>query len=118
VRVKDTASGYPPGLCVGPMWVGTPSAKIRPMASVEYVVESYADYLRGLGQKFWQRFQTTRKNAPESALAEAMVIRVLQSCKVDPAVADAPGVGGRTSFACRGNRRNSWLRRHRCCQTG
>jgi hypothetical protein len=54
------------------------------MASVEYVGESYADYLRVLGQKLWQRFQTTRKNAPESALAEAMVFRALQSCKVFP----------------------------------
>lgn len=69
------------------------------MASVEYVVESYADYLQGLGQKFWKRFQTARINAPESALAEAMVFRVLQSCKVDPVVVDAPGVGG-PDFSC------------------
>jgi len=69
------------------------------MASVEYVVESYADYLRGHGQKFWRRFQTTRNDAPESALAEAMVFRVLQACKVDPTVADAPGVGG-PDFQC------------------
>jgi hypothetical protein len=52
--------------------------------SVDYVVESYADYLRVRGAKFWQRFQTTRKNAPESALAEAIVFRVLLACKVDP----------------------------------
>jgi hypothetical protein len=64
------------------------------MASVDYVVESYADYLRDRGQKFCGRFQTTRKNAPESALAEAMVFRALQACKVDPVLADAPGVGG------------------------
>ena len=69
------------------------------MASVEYVVESYADYLQGLGQKFWKRFQTARINAPESALAEAMVFRVLQACKVDPVVVDVPGVGG-PDFSC------------------
>ena len=50
------------------------------MSSAEYVVESYADYLKGLGQKFWKRFQTTRMNAPESALAEAIVFRALQYC--------------------------------------
>jgi len=36
----------------------------------------------------------THINAPESALAEAMVFRVLQACKADPVVVDAPGVGG------------------------
>jgi hypothetical protein len=69
------------------------------MASIEYVVESYADYLRCLGTKFWARFQRTRGNAAESAVAEAMVFRVLQACRVDPAVADAPGVGG-PDFRC------------------
>jgi hypothetical protein len=69
------------------------------MASIDYVVESYADYERGLSQKLWQRFQRTRKSAPESALAEAMVFRILQTCKVDPIVADAPGVGG-PDFLC------------------
>ena len=69
------------------------------MASAEYVVESYADYLRGLGRKFWKRFQTARLNAPESAVAEAMVFRVLLACKVDPMFVDAPGVGG-PDFSC------------------
>jgi hypothetical protein len=71
----------------------------QPMASIEYVVESYADYLRGLNQKQWQAFQKRRMNAPESALAEAMVFRVLQFCKVGPVVADAPGGGG-PDFLC------------------
>lgn len=70
---------------------------------MEYVVESYADYLRGLGQKFWKRFQTARINAPESAIAEAVVFRVLQACKVDPVVVDAPGVGG-PDFSCLGGK--------------
>ena len=82
--------------------MGSSGAKISPMASIEYVVESYADHLRGLGPKFWQRFQTTRKNAPESALAEAIVFRVLQACKVDPIVADAPGIGGPDFLCLRG----------------
>jgi len=69
------------------------------MASAEYVVESYADYLKSLGQKFWKRFQTTRMNAPESALAEAIVFRALQYCKVEPVVVDTPGVGG-PDFHC------------------
>jgi hypothetical protein len=69
------------------------------MASIEYVVESYADYLRGLNQKQWQAFQRRRVNAPESALAEAMVFRVLQFCRVGPVVADAPGGGG-PDFLC------------------
>jgi hypothetical protein len=69
------------------------------MASVEYVVESYSDYLQGLGKKLWRRFQTARINAPESALAEAMVFRVLQASKVGPGVVDAPGVGG-PDFSC------------------
>jgi hypothetical protein len=78
------------------------------MASVEYVIESYADYLRGLGRKFWRRFQTTRKNAPESALAEAMVFRVLQACKVDPVIADKPGVGG-PDFHCLAGKPNVFM---------
>jgi hypothetical protein len=69
------------------------------MASPEYVVESYADYLRGLGQKIWQAFQRRRIDAPESALAEATVFRVLQYCKVEPVVVDTPGVGG-PDFHC------------------
>jgi hypothetical protein len=69
----------------------------HPMASIECVVESCADYLRGHGQKFWRRFQTTRNDAPR--LAETMVFRVLQAYKVDPTVADAPGVG-RPDFQC------------------
>lgn len=69
------------------------------MSSVEYVVESYADYLRGLGQKQWRRYQNSRTNSPESALVEAMVFRVLQYCRVDLVVADAPGVGG-PDFLC------------------
>ena len=36
---------------------------------------------------------------PESALAEAMVFRVLQACKVNPVVADTPGIGG-PDFCC------------------
>jgi len=67
--------------------------------SPDYVVESYADYLRALGQKVWQAFQRRRIDAPESALAEAMVFRVLQYSKVDPVVADAPGEGG-PDFIC------------------
>jgi hypothetical protein len=78
------------------------------MASVEYVVESYADYLRGRGQKFWQRFRTTRNHAPESALAEAIVFRVLQACKVDPTVADSPGVGG-PDFQCLEGKPNAFM---------
>ena len=78
------------------------------MASVEYVVESYADYLRGRGRKFWRRFQTTRNDAPESALAEAMVFRVLQACKVDPTVADAPGFGG-PDFQCLQGKPNAFM---------
>jgi hypothetical protein len=69
------------------------------MASAEYVVESYADYLRARGQAYLKRFQATRLNAPESALAEAMVFRVLQYCKVDPVVVDKPNVGG-PDFSC------------------
>src|SRR5262249_27113297 len=73
-------------------------------ASVEYVVESYSDYLRGRGQPFWKHYQATRISAPESALAEAMVFRVLQACKVDPFVVDTPNVGG-PGFSCfRGSR--------------
>ena len=51
------------------------------------------------GQTYWKRFQTTRLNAPESALAEAIVFRVLQYCKVDPLVVDKPNVGG-PDFSC------------------
>lgn len=69
------------------------------MASAEYVVESYADHLRTHGLAFWKRFQTIRLNAPESALAEAMVFRVLQYCKVEPVVVDTPNVGG-PDFSC------------------
>jgi hypothetical protein len=86
------------------------------MASIDDVVESYADHSRGLSQKSWQRFQRTRKKAPESALAEGIAFRVLQASKVDPIVADAgrrragfhvpsgetAGIHGRGDFASTG----------------
>lgn len=78
------------------------------MASIEYVIESYAGYVRGLGQKFWKRFQATRKNELESAVAEAIVFRVLQACKVDPIVADIPGVGG-PDFHCLRGKPNAFM---------
>ena len=68
-------------------------------ATANYVVESYADYLLAHGKRLFGRFQRMRVTAPESALAEAMVFRVLQSCKVNPLVADTPGLGG-PDFRC------------------
>jgi len=34
------------------------------MASIESIVESNADYLRGLGPKFWRRFPSGRQERP------------------------------------------------------
>jgi len=70
-------------------------------ATANYVVESYADYLFAKGKRLWRRFQRLRINAAESALAEAVIFRVLQACKVNPVVADTPGVGG-PDFRCLG----------------
>ena len=64
--------------------------------------------MRRLSQKLWRRFQTTRRNAPESALAEAVVFRVLQACKVDPVVADKPGIGG-PGFHCLHGKPNAFM---------
>lgn len=68
---------------------------------VNTVVESYAEYLLLKQKKLWERFQRTRRNTPESAIAEAMVFRVLQACKVKPDVADKPNAGG-PDFLCDG----------------
>lgn len=69
-------------------------------ADASYVVRSYADYLLSQRQrKLYARFQQMRRNAPESALAEALVFRALQACKVNPAVVDKPGKGG-PDFLC------------------
>jgi hypothetical protein len=72
------------------------------------VIESYADYLFSVRKRLWDRFQRTRKNAPESALAEAVVFRVLQYCKVNPAVADIPNSGG-PDFLCAGTTADGFM---------
>jgi hypothetical protein len=77
-------------------------------ADANYVVESYADYLTSVRKKLWERFQKTRINAPESALAEAVVFRVLQTCNVNPVVADVPGAGG-PDFLCAGGTADQFL---------
>ena len=67
---------------------------------IESVIQSYADYLRTLKRKgLWEQFQKRRRDAPESAKAEAVVFRILQYCGADPEVADMPKSGG-LDFLC------------------
>ena len=64
------------------------------MADINTVIESYADYLAARNKPLWRRFQKTRRDAPESAIAEAAVFGVLQQCGAEPEVADMVNKGG------------------------
>jgi hypothetical protein len=69
------------------------------MADINTVIESYADYLSARKIPLWRRFQKTRRDAPESAMAEAAIFRVLQQCGAEPEVADMVNKGG-PDFRC------------------
>ncbi len=67
--------------------------------SVEYVVESYADYLRGNGQRFWRRFQATRTESAGISTGRGHVLPRSASLQGRSIVADAPGTRG-PEFLC------------------
>lgn len=78
------------------------------MGDIHTVIESYADYLLRKRKKLWTRFQQTRQDHPESALAEAAIFRVLQGCGVSPEVADVPNSGG-PDFRCTGDQSGQFM---------
>lgn len=63
------------------------------------LVDSFVAYIRKEAPSNLKPFENLRKSNPESALGEAVVFGILQQLGLNPAIADAPGVGG-ADFLC------------------
>ena len=69
-------------------------------AKPDEVVESFVEYVRAESPTNLKSFQDRRRAAPEAAMAEAIVFGMLQQLRLNPTIADEPGIGG-GDFLCK-----------------
>ena len=68
---------------------------------IEGVIQSYADYLLVIDRPTFERFERARISERESAIAEAIVFRMLQTLGLRPELHERVGTGG-ADFLCGG----------------
>jgi hypothetical protein len=69
-------------------------------AKPDEVVESFVEYIRAESPTNLKSFQDRRRADPEAAMAEAIVFGMLQQLRLNPTIADEPGIGG-GDFLCK-----------------
>jgi hypothetical protein len=69
-------------------------------AKPDQVIESFVEYIRAESPTNLKSFQDRRRADPEAAMAEAIVFGLLRQLRLNPTIADDPGIGG-GDFLCK-----------------